>query len=292
MAEERAAEVPLAFSGVALDRAAGERRDAAWVAEQRARPEAGSLVLSERGLWVDDGRLLLVAPRAGGVFLGLADERPLFASDAADGEPARGRPAGLREAATELPADEAALAAYAASLLSWHRRHRFCANCGAPTEAADGGHERRCPGCDAHHFPRTDPVVIVRVVDAHDRLLLGRQAGWPEGRFSVLAGFVEPGETLEEAVRREVQEESGVVVGDTAYVASQPWPFPSSLMIGFNALATGGEPRPGDGELEEVRWFERGEVEAAAAGRGEVRLSPAYSISRRLIDGWLDAGPG
>jgi NAD+ diphosphatase len=290
MAEERVTPAPMAFAGATLDRAPSERRDAAWVADQRARPEAGSLVMSERGLWVDDGRLLLVRPSADAVFLGLADERPLFAGDAAEGEPERGHPAGLREAATELPADEAALGAYAASLLSWHRRHRFCANCGAPTEAVDGGHERRCPACDAHHFPRTDPVVIVRVVDASDRLLLGRQASWPQGRFSVLAGFVEPGETLEEAVRREVLEESGVTVSDAGYVASQPWPFPSSLMIGFNALATSGAPRPGDGELEEVRWFERPEVEAAAAGRGDILLSPPYSISRRLIDGWLAAG--
>jgi NAD+ diphosphatase len=281
--------VPLAFSGAALERAPNKRRDDAWVAAQRARPEAGSLVLSERGLWIEDGRLLLVSPGADAVFLGLAGDRPLFA---AEGEPDRGRPAGLREAATELPPEDAALGAYAASLLSWHRRHRFCANCGAPTETADGGHERRCPACGAHHFPRTDPVVIVRVVDQADRLLLGRQASWPEGRFSVLAGFVEPGETLEEAVRREVLEESGVIVGAASYVASQPWPFPSSLMIGFNAVATGGTPRPGDGELQEVRWFEREEIEAAAAGRGDVVLSPPYSISRRLIDGWLAAGPG
>ena len=273
----------LAFSGAALERAPIERRDAAWLAAQRASPDAGSLVLSERGLWIEDGRLLLVPPGPESVFLGLDEDRPLFATD---GEPDRGHPAGLREAATELPAAEAALGAYAASLLSWHRRHGFCANCGAPTETADAGHERRCPACGAHHFPRTDPVVIVRVVDAHDRLLLGRQATWPEGRFSVLAGFVEPGETLEEAVRREVAEESGVVVDTVAYVASQPWPFPSSLMIGFNALG-GGDPRPGDGELQQVRWFERAEVEAAAAGRGEIALSPPYSISRQLIDGWL-----
>jgi NAD+ diphosphatase len=244
-------------------------------------------VLSERGLWVEDGHLLLAAPQPDSVFLGLAGDRPLFATD---GEPGRGHPAGLREAATELPAEEAALAAYAASLLSWHRRHGFCANCGAETKVIDGGHERRCPACDTHHFPRTDPVVIVRVVDRRDRLLLGRQASWPEGRFSVLAGFVEPGETLEEAVRREIQEESGVVVEATEYVASQPWPFPSSLMIGFNALAGECDPRPGDGELQEVRWFERAEVEAAAAGRGGIFLSPPYSISRRLIDGWLAQG--
>jgi NAD+ diphosphatase len=275
----------LAFAGATLERAANERRDPAWLERQRARPDAAALALSERGIWVEDGRLALLGPDEDSVFLGLDGERPLFASYT---EPATGHPAGLREAATELPAAEAALAAYAASLLSWHRRHRFCANCGAPTDSADGGHERVCPSCDAHHFPRTDPVVIVRVVDGQDRLLLGRQASWPEGRFSVLAGFVEPGETLEEAIRREIQEESGVVVEETEYVASQPWPFPSSLMIGFHARANGGgEPRPGDGELEQVRWFTRAEVEAAAAGSGDVFLSPPYSISRRLIDGWL-----
>lgn len=131
--------------------------------------------------------------------------------------------------------------------------------------------------------------MIVRVVDG-DRLLLGRQASWAPGRFSVLAGFVEPGETLEEAVRREVREESSVEVDEVAYVASQPWPFPSSLMIGFHAVASGGEPRPGDGELCDVRWFDRAEVETARAGTGDLQLPPPYSISRRLIDGWL-GGP-
>ncbi|MEA2331034.1 MAG: diphosphatase [Thermoleophilaceae bacterium] len=292
MATERTTEAPLTFSGAALDRAPVERGDAAWLARQRAHPQARSLVLSERGLWLDGERLLLVPPGPDSVFLGLSGERALFATDATEGEPQSGHPAGLREAATGLPAEEAALAAYAASLVSWHRRHRFCASCGAPTESADGGHERRCTACDAHHFPRTDPVVIVRVTDGADRLLLGRQPSWPTGRFSVLAGFVEPGETLEEAVRREVLEESGVMVESAAYVASQPWPFPSSLMIGFNAVGTGGDPRPGDGELSEVRWFARAEVEAAAAEQGEILLPPAYSISRRLIDAWLEAsGP-
>jgi len=253
----------------------------------RERADAQALVMSERGLWMEEGRLLLLPPGPDAVFLGLSGDRPLFAMDA---EPASGHPAGLREAASELPAEQAALGAYAASLLSWHRRHRFCANCGVATEPVDGGHERHCPACGAHHFPRTDPAVIVRVVDDRDRLLLGRQASWPQGRFSVLAGFVEPGETLEEAVRREVLEESGVVVGEVAYVASQPWPFPSSLMIGFNAVASGGEPRPGDDELTEVRWFERAEVEAAAAGEGDMVLSPPYSIARRLIDAWLYSG--
>ena len=277
----------LTFSGAVLDRAPEKRRDPDWVAAVRERADAQALVMSERGLWMEEGRLVLLPPGPDAVFLGLSGDRPLFAMDA---EPASGHPAGLREAASELPAEQAALGAYAASLLSWHRRHRFCANCGAATEPVDGGHERHCPACGAHHFPRTDPAVIVRVVDDRDRLLLGRQASWPQGRFSVLAGFVEPGETLEEAVRREVLEESGVVVGEVAYVASQPWPFPSSLMIGFNAAATGGEPRPGDHELMEVRWFDRGEVEAAAAGEGDMVLSPPYSIARRLIDAWLYSG--
>jgi NAD+ diphosphatase len=277
----------IVFAGAPLDRAPGERRRPGWLAARRRDPAARSLVLSDRGLWLEDGHLVLVPPNGDSVFLGLSAERPLFAQEAGDSEPGRGRPAGLREAATELPAQEAALAAYAGSLLAWHRRHRFCANCGHPTEHADGGHERHCERCDAHHFPRTDPVVIVRVVDG-DRLLLGRQASWDAGRFSVLAGFVEPGETLEEAVRREVREESSVEVGEVGYFASQPWPFPSSLMIGFHAVANGGpEPSPGDGELSEVRWFPRGEVEAAAAGTAGIRLPPPYSISRRLIDGWL-----
>jgi NAD+ diphosphatase len=284
------AATPIVFAGAPLDRAPLERRRPEWLAARRADPQARSLVLSERGLWLDDGRLLLVAPNGESVFLGLAGERPLFAQDAGGGEPERGWPAGLREAATELPVEEAALAAYAGSLLSWHRRHRFCANCGHPTEQADGGHERVCPACDAHHFPRTDPVVIVRVVD-RDRLLLGRQERWEPGRFSVLAGFVEPGETLEEAVRREVHEETEVEVGEVGYVASQPWPFPSSLMIGFHAVAAGGEPHPRDGELCEVRWFERGELEAVRDGSGALRLPPPYSISRRLIDGWLAGRP-
>jgi NAD+ diphosphatase len=243
--------------------------------------------MSEQGVWVDGGRLVLERPSAQAVFLGLLDDAPLFADWVADGHPARGRPAGLREAATELPADQAAVAAYAGSLLAWHRRHRFCANCGAPTDSRDGGHERICPSCDAHHFPRTDPVVIVRITDGGDGLLLGRQERWEDGRFSLLAGYVEPGETLEEAVRREVLEESGVPLDSVTYLASQPWPFPSSLMLGFGAVAARVEPMPGDDELAEVRWFERDEVERAARGEGNLVLSPPYSIARRLIDAWL-----
>jgi NAD+ diphosphatase len=277
----------IVFSGAALDRAPVLRRRTAWLDAQRADPQAGTVLMSEQGVWIEDGRLVLERPGAEAVFLGLMDGAPLFAEYVDAAGPPRGRPAGLRESATELAAEEAALAAYAGSLLAWHRRHRFCANCGAPTELRDAGHERVCPSCEAHHFPRTDPVVIVRISDGGDGLLLGRQARWPEGRFSLLAGFVEPGETLEDAVRREVLEESGVPLDSVTYLASQPWPFPSSLMLGFNALAERGDPSPRDGELADVRWFERSEIEAAARGEGDLKLAPPYSIARRLIDAWL-----
>jgi NAD+ diphosphatase len=280
----------IVFSGAALDRAPALRRRYEWLEAQRADPRARSVLMSERGVLLDGGRLQLERPSADALFLGLMDGTPLFADHVGAAEPQRGHAAGLREAATELPAGEAALAAYAGSLLAWHRRHRFCANCGAPTEPRDGGHERFCPACEAHHFPRTDPVVIVRVTDGADGLLLGRQARWPDGRFSLLAGYVEPGETLEEAVRREVLEESGVALDSVSYVASQPWPFPSSLMLGFSAIAERGDPAPGDDELAEVRWFEREEVERAARGEGTLMLAPPYSIARRLIDAWLAEG--
>ena len=286
--------VRLTFSGVSgdeLDRAPAERGRPEWLAARREQPDARALVFSERGAFVEDGRLLLVRPPADSVFLGLAGERPLFAADVTGAEPDSGHPAGLREVAAELPAEDAGLAAYAESLLSWHRHHRFCANCGQPTESVDGGHERRCPGCGAHHFPRTDPVVIVRVTDG-ERLLLGRQARWPEGRYSVLAGYVEPGETLEDTVRREVLEESRVTVRDVVYVASQPWPFPSKLMVGFQAVADGTEPHADDLELADVRWFSAAEVSEAAGGNGSVFLPPEYSIARRLIDGWLAGAQG
>ena len=165
------------------------------------------------------------------LLLGLDDAGPIFA---AEGDASRLSLLGLREAAAALPQADGGLAAYAAALLGWHRRHRFCANCGAPTEIREAGHVRRCPSCGAEHHPRTDPVVIMLVLRG-DEVLLGRQASWPPDRYSALAGFVEPGESLEEAVAREVLEESGVRIGPPRYVSSQPWPFPASLMLGFVA---------------------------------------------------------
>ena len=196
--------------------------------------------------------------------------------------------AGVRDAASRLGPEDAGLVAYATAMLNWHRRHGFCANCGAPTEIGEAGHLRTCPTCGASHHPRTDPVVIM-LVEEQDRVLLGRQPSWPPGRYSALAGFVEPGESLEEAVLREVLEESGVHVADPRYASSQPWPFPSSLMVGFTARYVRGDPVAADGELDDARWFSRDQLTDAAAGRGEVHLPPPVAIARRLIDDWLAA---
>ena len=321
-----------------LDRAGdGRRRDAAWVAAQREHPAARAVQAGTDGL-VLDGEALLVLPLADALggpagatayLLGLDEEGPLFAvdTDAPPADAGAGRPpapiaaglprgsgahplpagagpraVGLREALAVLPRAQAGLVAYVAALLNWHRRHRFCAACGHPSDVGEAGLVRECPRCGAQHHPRTDPVVIMVVADG-DRVLLGRSPQWPPRRYSALAGFVEPGETLEEAVVREVAEEAGVRVGPPGYVASQPWPFPASLMLGFEAAWMGGEPSTRDAELEDVRWFSRAEVAAAAAldadGWGgdpsdfpgqELLLPPRLAIARRLIDRWLARG--
>jgi len=283
---------PNTFTGAALDRAGERRRDEGWVAAQRADPAARAVVAGRGGVHVTEDqepRLALVPLAEAGdaqpLLLGVGDGGPVFA---AEGDASRLSLLGLREAAAALPQAESGLAAYAAALLNWHRRHRHCANCGAPTEIREAGHVRHCPSCGAEHHPRTDPVVIMLVLRG-DEVLLGRQASWPRGRYSALAGFVEPGESLEEAVAREVLEESGVRIGPPRYVSSQPWPFPASLMLGFVAPWAGGEPEIGDDELEDVRWFSRGEVEAAVGDRGPLRLPPPLAIARRLVDGWLDS---
>jgi NAD+ diphosphatase len=298
-----------AFSGATVDRVATQRHDPAWIGRQLADPASRAVAATRDGVLVDpdDVALSRLAPHRNGdgdeqdepILLGLEDGRPLFALDLeALGDDVRGalapgvRTVALRDAGALLPRDEAGLAAYAVALLNWHRRHRFCSNCGHATVIEEGGYSRRCPHCGTVQFPRTDPVVIM-LVEHDGRLLLGRRSGWPGNRYSVLAGFVSPGESLEEAVVREVLEESGIMARDPRYVASQPWPFPSSLMLGFEARADGGEPRARDGELQDVRWFTRDAVRAAARGEGTgVELPPAVSIARFLIDGWLSREPG
>jgi NAD+ diphosphatase len=276
---------PNTFAGEALDRAGARRRDDAWLAARLSDPATRVVAADENGVLVDGDRprLLAVDELPGGlelVLLGVdGGGRAIFAAD--PGEGVAGERRGLRDLAPALSQADGGMIAHAVALLNWHRRHRFCSNCGAPSEIGEAGHVRRCPRCGAEHHPRTDPVVIMLVCDG-DRAVLGRQPTWPAGRYSALAGFVEPGESLEEAVAREVREESGVRVDDIRYRSSQPWPFPTSLMLGFHARWTSGEPAVGDGELEDVRWFSRDEI----AGGG-VLLPPPQAIARRLIDEWL-----
>jgi NAD+ diphosphatase len=311
----------IVFTGERLDRATERRTDPAWLAEQAASPAARAVLAGDAGVHVvgDEPRLallplasldateplLLGLDGAGPVFAvdadGASSSRPVSAADqqwtvrgaiAALGEsepdPVTGtRALGLRAAAAVLPQADGGLAAHAAALVNWHRRHGHCAVCGAPTVIAEGGIVRHCPRCGADHHPRTDPVVIMLVTDG-DRVLLGRQRVWPPRRYSALAGFVEPGESLEEAVAREVHEEAGVEVGPPEYVASQPWPFPTSLMLGFIAPWRSGELRRVDAELEDVRWFTRDEVLGALDGRedGPLGLPPRFAIARRLLERW------
>jgi NAD+ diphosphatase len=272
---------PVTFAGGALDRAADHRSDEEWVAAARNDPRARAVLVGAGGVALSgDAPVLAVMDgldAADGYFLGIADGgAPVFAAPAPEGAGLTG----LREAALVLSAADAGLVAYASALVHWHGTHRFCGICGAATEPRDAGHARMCENGHTHH-PRTDPVVIMLVTDG-DRMLLGRRPPWPPGRYSCLAGFVEPGESLEAAVAREVLEESAVVVGDIHYRLSQPWPFPLSLMLGFEAVHASGDPRVADDELEDVAWFTRDQVES-----GTPLLPPPFTIARRLIDGWL-----
>jgi NAD+ diphosphatase len=285
------------FSGSPLDRAGTRRTDESWVRGLLADPSSRAVGVTPDGVLVEDGgepglaRLPLAAfEGAEPLLLGIEpDGAALFAFDAGAAAPPPGVTAvGLRDAGALLSPGEGGVIAQATGLVNWHRRHPHCAVCGAATEVAEAGYLRRCPSCGALHHPRTDPVVIMLVTD-DDRALLGRQARWPPGRYSALAGFVEPGETLEEAVAREVREEAGVEVRGARYASSQPWPFPSSLMLGFFAEYAGGEATPRDQELEDVRWFSRAELEGVRAGTVDgLGLPPPIAIARRLIDEWLD----
>jgi NAD+ diphosphatase len=278
-----------ALSREALDRAAHRRTDAAWLADAR---RSGRLLVvdDDRRVTVgDDGALVLAdAADHGGdaFFLGVDGDGTSYWGCV--GVPPRrlgARAATLRDVGATLSDRDAGLLVATVALANWHATHTHCPRCGATTVVEQGGWVRRCGADDSQHFPRTDPAVIVLIHDGADRCLLGRQPSWPPGRYSTLAGFVEPGESLEHAVRREILEESGVEVGDIVYRGSQPWPFPASLMLGFEARATGGEPDVGDDELEDVRWFTRDEVR-----RGSALLPPPSSIAHWLITTWLARG--
>jgi NAD+ diphosphatase len=224
------------------------------------------------------------------ILLGRFNEANFFALEVESVDPpqmlAGARFEDLRVVASLLPPDEAGLLGYARALLSWRRRNRFCGSCGNPTSPAKGGHVLVCtnPACRHETFPRLDPAIIVLISDG-PRALLGRQASWPVGRYSTIAGFVEPGESLEDAVAREVLEETGVEVDAIEYHSSQPWPFPASLMLGFTAHAVTQEVQLRDQELEDARWFTRDQIVA-----GTPLLPPSQSISFRLIEHWFDAG--
>jgi NAD+ diphosphatase len=231
------------------------------------------------------------------ILLGEVGERAYFALGFGDDdqEPppklaAMGATRDLRGVAALLDRQDAALLAYAKAMTHWHQRNRFCGDCGSATRSIHGGHLRVCTNlrCGQQHFPRTDPAIIV-LVTRGERCLLGRQAAWPPGRYSIIAGFVEPGENLEAAVAREVWEETGVEVEEVRYHASQPWPFPSSLMLGFTAQAASTCIRLNDGELEHARWLTRDEL-VGEIRQGTLRLPPDVSISYRLIEDWFDAG--
>jgi NAD+ diphosphatase len=277
------------FGGNPLDRASERREDREWIGKLLDDPDTRILALRDLKPFTRDGAAPALdwqpvgpwRPRidAGAtlIFLGLGDGRAHFAVEATAADVAPDVDTELidvRALAPALPTGEAAILAEARSVLDWHARHRFCAQCGSATRMASAGWVRRCPECRASHFPRTDPVVIMLAIHG-DRALLGRNRRRAGARFSCLAGFVEPGETLEEAVRREVREESGIRCGRVRYLAAQPWPFPSSLMIGFLAEALTEEITVDPEELAEARWFSRDEIREMVARAADGSDDPA-----------------
>ena len=296
-----------AFVTHILDRAAHLRGDEAGLLTLHRSPQARAYVVHRDSLVVDQGpggaRALLTTEEAldygaepGAVFLGLRDGAPVFGMGigaAAVERLATREDVGvveLRGMAMQgvLPAEQLSAIAMAKSLVGWHQRHGFCANCGAPTGMSQGGWKRDCPSCKAEHFPRTDPVVIMLVTD-DDKCLLGRQKQFPAGMWSCLAGFVEVAETIEQAVQREVLEESGILCGDVAYYMAQPWPYPSSLMIGCSARATTDRIVVDHDELEDARWFDRREAMQLLTRThpGGLTGPHPYAIAHHLLGRWL-----
>lgn len=295
------------FANNRLDRLAERRDDAPFIAELKGSPTARSFVFAgetpilKRLANIHDPLFSFAEIEALGTaretaFLGSDAERPIFAAlvEAETPENGQGRDdlamLDLRSIASQglLPADLLGALAQAKSLMHWHSRHRFCSNCGAPSVVTAAGWRRTCGTCKAQHFPRTDPVVIMIVVDG-GKCLLGRQPGFPPGMFSCLAGFVEAGETCEDAVRRETREEAGVIIGRVDYIASQPWPFPASLMIGCVAEAQTREITIDGKEIEEARWFSREEagLMLARAHPAGLTCPPKLAIANLLIESWV-----
>jgi NAD+ diphosphatase len=307
---------PNFYAGVPLDRADHLRGDsdklAALLADPRARVvplwRSMHLIADEAlAVWLEraefDAVLETRQLQGGGeaIFLGLREEVAYLAVDLSHLEEPDLGPLGganatfrdLRAVGPIMNREESAILAYARGLAHWHARHGFCGVCGAATVSEKGGHQRRCSNgaCNAVHFPRTDPAVIMLIHDGADRCVLGRQAAWPPGMHSTLAGFVEPGESLEEAVAREVWEEVGlkIPVEDVRYHSSQPWPFPSSIMLGFRARADFTGLKLAPDEIESARWYSRAELKNSPEDES-FKLPRADSIARRLIEDWLEEG--
>ncbi|MCU9850188.1 NAD(+) diphosphatase [Defluviimonas sp. WL0024] len=306
------------FGGAGLDRAAGLRGDPEAVAahlcagETRILPvwRGKPLFAGNAAGWLPPGHAVLAEAAEAPVLLGLEGGAARFAVDVSGWEPPAGeapaegvffdpteqrhpalpgdhRFAELRGLMAELAAGDAELVATAKALLGWHRSHRFCSACGRPSAVIEAGWQRRCPDCGTRHFPRTDPVVIM-LVTRGERTLLGRSPGWPEGMYSCLAGFMEPGETIEAAVRREVAEETGVRIGRVSYLASQPWPYPSSLMIGCLAEAESEAITLDPVELEAAVWIGREEAARVLAGdHPTIRRPRRGAIAGFLLTHWV-----
>lgn len=292
---DRALLADLALARGGVDRAADRRTQPEFLKEAWSDPASRVVVVSEGTSALAPAApgarpaLALAAPGdvpadAEIAFLGCDGPTSFFLART-DWSPAGSTRSGLREVGALLGDRDVGLLATAVALDNWHAAHPRCSRCGAPTVIATAGWVRQCPEDGSEHYPRTDPAVIMLAVDVDDRALLGRQGRWAPGWFSTLAGFVEPGESAEAAVRRELLEEAGVVVGEVRYLGSQPWPFPSSLMLGYHARAESTQISVDGEEIVEARWFSRDELRAACAA-GEVALPPAVSIARRLIERW------
>ena len=301
----------LALSRSTVDRATLRRADGAWVESAWEDPSSRVLVVSDSQALVRsvDGRPELVfvssaeAPEGTKFLLGVDADDVAYFGVSVPGGASRVRsgeddvqPMSLRQVGALLSDRDAGLLTHAVALANWHDTHTHCPRDGTPTVPAPAGHLTTCPTDGSEHFPRLDPAVIMLVIDPDDRCLLARNALWPKGRMSVLAGFVEPGESAEHAVAREVFEETAITVGHIRYLGSQPWPMPRSLMLGFQAAAPAGQRITVDAEeIGEARWFTREEM-LAAIGTGELAVAPTSSIARRLIEFWyggeLPDGPG